>query len=110
MILFALALACADPPAADTGDSEAARCGAVAWEAWADGFFATQCRACHSTSSPDRHGAPEGVDFDTEDDVLRQAARVRARALDARTMPLGGGVPEDELARLDRYLACEGER
>jgi hypothetical protein len=48
------------------------------------------------------------VDFDVEDDLLRHGARVRARVLDEGTMPIGGGVPEDELARLDTYLSCVG--
>jgi uncharacterized membrane protein len=108
MILLSVLLACAEAPDADTGPSAAARCGAVSWDAWADGFVATHCRACHSASSPDRHGAPEGVDFDVEDDLLRHGARVRARVLEEGTMPIGGGVPQDELTRLDAYLSCVG--
>ena len=79
---------------------------ALSWDAWADGFFATYCRSCHAATAPDRHGAPEGVDFDTEPEVGAQRARVRARTLELGTMPLGGGVPEADLVALDAYLRC----
>lgn len=78
----------------------------LSWDAWGDGFFATYCRSCHALSAPDRHGAPDGVDFDVEADVIAQAERVRARTLDLGTMPLGGGVPQADLDALDAYLRC----
>ena len=42
--------------------------------------------------------------FDTREEVRALAGAVRTSTLDARTMPLGGGVPEDELARLEAWL------
>ncbi|MEC7947859.1 MAG: hypothetical protein VX265_09850 [Myxococcota bacterium] len=79
---------------------------ALSWSAWGDGFFATYCRSCHAVSAPDRHGAPAGVDFDTEADVDGWRSRVRARTLELGTMPLGGGVPLADLDALDAYLRC----
>jgi hypothetical protein len=78
----------------------------LSWDAWADGFFATYCRSCHARTAPDRHGAPEGVDFDTEADVEAWLQRVQVRTLDQGTMPLGGGVPDADLGALDAYLRC----
>jgi hypothetical protein len=92
--------------ARDTGRFEdpAAIDASLSWSGWADGFFATYCRSCHSASTPDRRGAPEGVDFDHEAEVGAQVARVRARVLEQGDMPAGGGVVQDDLWLLDRYL------
>ena len=77
--ILTLLLACAEPDAGDTSS-----CGAedhpVTWDGYTRGFFLTYCAACHSSSATERYGAPEGVDFDTPQQVLDQAERVRARA------------------------------
>ncbi len=78
----------------------------VTWDGWAHGFFLTWCTSCHSRNTPDRRGAPEGVDFDRESDVRNQAARIEARVLVEETMPVGGGVYPDELSLLQVYLEC----
>jgi hypothetical protein len=78
----------------------------VTWDGWAHGFFLTWCTSCHSRNTPDRRGAPEGVDFDRESDVRDQAARIEARVLVDETMPVGGGVYPDELSLLQVYLQC----
>ena len=76
------------------------------WEGWGEGFFVTWCQSCHSRTSPGRAGAPVGVDFDTADDVHRQAAAIRRTVLDARSMPLGGGLDEETRTALDSLLRC----
>ncbi len=101
-----LLLACAGPPA-DTGRDTTCDTGPdVDWHSFGEGFFATYCLACHSSTTPDRADAPIGVDFDTEAQVRAQADRVRVRVLDEATMPVGGGVSEDDLVLLDRLLEC----
>ncbi len=102
-----LLAACAGPPVdtAATVDPACAAGPAVTW-AWADGFFTTWCRSCHSANTPDRRGAPVGVDFDTESDVRASAAAVRSAVIEREAMPIGGGVYPDDLVILDRYLAC----
>ncbi len=103
--ILTLLLACAEPDARDTSS-----CGAedrpVTWDGYTRGFFLTYCAACHSSSATERYGAPEGVDFDTPQQVLDQAERVRARVLEAQTMPLGGGVPAEDLTLLAEWLDC----
>ena len=91
--------------ASDTGTEEQLDC-TVNWDGWTDGFFATYCRACHSVTTAERYGAPEGVDFDTKANVLQWAERIRIRVLDEETMPLGGGVVKTELEPLDQWLQC----
>lgn len=106
-----LLAACAGPPAdtADTAVAEAdpacAEGPAVTW-AWADGFFTTWCTSCHSVHTPDRRGAPDGVDFDTEADVRASADAVRSAVIERESMPIGGGVYPDDLVLLEQYLAC----
>ena len=78
----------------------------VSWDNWGDGFFLTYCRSCHSETTADRNEAPEGVDFEDEDDLVNWAPRIRVRVLEDMTMPVGGGVYEDDLVLLEALLTC----
>jgi uncharacterized membrane protein len=99
-----LLLACTAPvdSASDTG------CGpnVPTWTGWTQGFVTGQCQSCHATTSPDRHGAPAAFTFDTLDQALDHADAVRASVLTDRTMPPAGGVSDDELVLLERWLDC----
>ncbi len=79
----------------------------VTWAGWTSGFFTTWCRACHSQTTSDRFGAPEGLDFDTERQVATWAEQIRTSVLEEERMPRGGGVDADERYLLEVYLACE---
>ena len=74
------------------------------WTNFAGAFFVTRCGACHAANAPDRFGAPEAMVFDTLEQVRALESAVRASTLEARTMPLGGGVPEEDLERLQAWL------
>jgi hypothetical protein len=78
----------------------------VDWTNFGAGFFAGYCRTCHSVDTPDRLGAPVGVDFDTEADVYVYRAAIRRTTLDEATMPMGGGVQAAELEALAVFLEC----
>ena len=78
----------------------------VTWDGWGEGFFVTWCQACHSRTTDDRNGAPPGVDYDSLQDIRDGEARIRARVIDKGTMPLGGGVGDDELVLLEAFLDC----
>ena len=95
-----LLLACA------TTDSATPCSTSVTWINYADGFFAAYCRSCHSAAAVDRHGAPDGVDFDTEDEVWAQEAEIRRVVVDEATMPKGGGLDPDDLTLVDGWLRC----
>ena len=97
-----------DTPVNDEPDSADLDC-SINWDGWADGFFATYCRSCHSVTSAERYGAPEGVDFDTRADAIQWAERIRLRVLEQETMPLGGGVVRADLEPLDIWLRCTVE-
>lgn len=88
-------------PAADCGDVPA-----VTWDGWAHGFFLNYCTSCHSASAPDRHGAPTGVDFDSESQVRDGLDAVRSTVFETHTMPVGGGIAEDDLVLLGIWLDC----
>lgn len=114
-LLLAALGACAEPPSTSgTSDKDpvAADCptdtggGHPTWPGFAEGFFASQCDACHSATAPDRFGAPEAVTFDTEAEVVAQSAAIRRTVLDDATMPPGGGVLEAERSQLAAYLDC----
>jgi uncharacterized membrane protein len=84
---------------------------------FARAFFGKYCTACHSATARDRHGAPPGLDFDTEAEIARRASAIDAEAAagpdGANTdMPdLGGPVlvaPSlAEREHLGQFLACE---
>ncbi len=98
-------LSCGSSKSIDTASAVHDPC-LPTWDGWTDGFIATWCRSCHSASTPDRRGAPEGTNLDTEADALALADRIRARVLEERTMPVGGGVPQAELDLLEDWLTC----
>lgn len=58
------------------------------------------CTRCHG--DPLTGGAP--FPLDTYERASAKADRIRARAVLAKTMPPGGGVPDDDLALLDDWV------
>ena len=106
MIFLWLNLGC-DPTETDTAAVFCADRPVVTWDGWSHSFFTTYCLSCHSVNNTEhRWDAPVGVNFDFESDVEKYASRVRVRVLDDGTMPIGGGVYEDDLYLLDTYLTC----
>ena len=74
------------------------------WDGWAEGFFLTWCSSCHSETTTQRHGAPEFVILDTEEQILPWKERIEIRVIQQQTMPVGGGISAEELDRLQQYL------
>ena len=101
-LLALLAPACGHP----TADAEACQTSGLTYENFGLGFTATYCRSCHSSVTPDRRGAPDGTNFDTEAEVTGLASSIRRTVLDDGTMPIGGGVQPVDLERLDAWLTC----
>jgi uncharacterized membrane protein len=72
-----------------------------------------RCAVCHSDRPTDLTfgAAPAGVMFDTPEQIVARAARIRERAYVTRTMPPGNktGITDAERALLGRWTA-EGAR
>jgi uncharacterized membrane protein len=70
--------------------------------------MARRCAACHSETptDPEFPAAAGGVRFDTPRQIRAMAARIRVRAVEQRTMPLGNrtGMTEEERALLGRWI------
>jgi len=68
-----------------------------------------RCTACHSATPgiAEFGAAPGGVSFDDPSRIRALAARIRVRAIDTRTMPLGNrtNMTDRERALLARWLA-----
>lgn len=94
-------------PVDDMADWDCTPDETVTWAGFTDGFFNAYCRSCHSTTTPDRRGAPEGVDFGDRAEALAWAPRLRARVLDQGDMPLGGGVVADDLQLFEGWLCAQ---
>ncbi len=111
MILSALTLilgGCA-PLGASPDDSAACdRQPPLSYERFGQGVLSKQCTGCHSSYLPEgsRYDAPLGVDFDTYQGVLDWGERILVRTVEERTMPLGGGLSEEELALFEEWLVC----
>ena len=71
-------------------------------------FFGRYCDTCHARSSETRNGAPQNVNFDTRDDVIRWRDRIFDNAAaDNTSMPPGpNDPPAVERAALADWLAC----
>ena len=80
----------------------------VEWNYWAKGFFDTYCRGCHSSEALNRFGAPEQINFDSEDEVFAQADEIYSSVIIRQTMPKGGGLEPQLLESLAVYLQCWG--
>lgn len=108
MTLLLLALGCTGAGTVDTAVSTdpCADGPRVTYTNWGRGFFLNYCTSCHSAAAPNRYGAPDTVDFDTEEQVVTFAAAIRRAVLEEETMPVGGGVYDDDLVLLDQLLTC----
>jgi uncharacterized membrane protein len=67
-----------------------------------------RCLGCHSASPTDTTFtvAPNGVMFDTPEQIQRMAARIKERAVVSKTMPLGNktGITAEERALLGAWV------
>ncbi|MSP73675.1 MAG: hypothetical protein EXR76_16195 [Myxococcales bacterium] len=70
------------------------------WEGEVEAVFARACGTCHS--NPPVAGAP--FPLVTYDEVVSHASRVKARAIDERTMPLGAPLSESDFATMEAWL------
>lgn len=107
-MIIALLLACA-PMAGDSGDAEAADCGheaAITWSGGGEGFFATNCWSCHSSTTQNRYGAPEYLNYDTYEGVKEAATNIRQAALWDQVMPPGYPLDEANRETLESFLDC----
>ncbi len=93
-------------------EETAAACAAAPITTYANfgaGFLTESCQVCHASTAPDRHGAPESVTFDTEEEAWEHADRILAVATgEAPTMPPEGGVTDEDRERLEVWLRCGG--
>ena len=97
------------PTDAPVVDTAADPCADLSWETAGAPFSRTWCATCHSSalSGAARAGAPEGVNLESEAQVLALADRVRARALvESPTMPPVGVPPEAERVWFEAWLDC----
>ena len=103
--MLLLAAGC-QPAPDDTADPGCVDAPQVTWESWGQGFLTTYCTSCHSVTSPSRYDAPVGVNFDTLDEVRTYAGAIRSAVVDKETMPVGGGITDDDRELLEVFLDC----
>lgn len=106
LVSWLLLPACAGKGGADSG-SFCAEAPVVTWESHGQALLTQWCQPCHGSGAANRHGAPEGVSFDTYEQALTWKERILAvTAADNPTMPPGIDLPEEDRYRLDVWLTC----
>jgi uncharacterized membrane protein len=80
----------------------------VTYENFGQGFMTQHCQSCHASAlvGDARSGAPASVSFDTAADVGRFASAILDVSVENDAMPPGGGVADDDRARLEIWLRC----
>jgi uncharacterized membrane protein len=93
-----------------TPKSASARAGTTPTFAEVRAVVNQRCLPCHSRFPADRTfgAAPAGVTFDAPESVVALAERIRVRAVETQTMPLGNktGITAGERALLARWIAA----
>ncbi|MDO6462456.1 urate hydroxylase PuuD [Granulosicoccaceae sp. 1_MG-2023] len=81
--------------------------------AQAHGIIVQRCTTCHSASPTDAafKTAPNGVMFDTEDQIISNAPGIYARAVATESMPLGNltGMTTEERSLLGQWYQTLGQ-
>ncbi|HYW13104.1 MAG TPA: urate hydroxylase PuuD [Longimicrobium sp.] len=107
LALYALA---ARPAAARNAPADAG--GGTVTFAQANAVIQKRCAVCHSADAADRTfgAAPAGVAFDTPAQIRARLERIRARAVETRTMPPANKthMTDEERALLGRWIAQGG--
>lgn len=71
-------------------------------------IIGTRCLMCHSESPSDDvfSAAPNGVTFDTDEEIVRWAPRMKVRTYDLRTMPLANksGISDEERLKIGAWV------
>jgi uncharacterized membrane protein len=80
----------------------------LTWENFGKTFMLRYCNQCHTEGLEDRHGAPEGFDFQELRDVRKHASHIYDRSAgENASMPPGPDDPPiDERDDLAEWLAC----
>ena len=95
-------------PAGAAASASASAGGAPVPFAQARAIIQRRCQHCHSRWPADDvfTTAPNGVTFDTPEEIVARAARIKQRAVIEQTMPLGNktGITPEERATLGRWI------
>ena len=79
------------------------------WSSSAEPVLVEHCQPCHASTAPNRHGAPQGVTFDTPDEALIFASEIEEAALGpSPTMPPVMSMPDLDKTMLREWLECQG--
>ena len=107
---FASAAIVLATPRTEVRSDVAMTAGAVRGATFAEArvVIATRCVSCHSAAPTDGvfTAAPTGVAFDTPEQMVRMASRIRERAVIQRTMPFANrtGITDGEREILRRWI------
>lgn len=115
LLLLVLLCGCPEGPSEELQFEGRAGCddrdhGTQAWfdEVVAPQVFEPYCQYCHRSDreGPDRHGAPDYLDFDDFDSARLATANTWARVQEATMPPVGALPTEAEYAILLEFLEC----
>ncbi len=71
-------------------------------------IFSKRCESCHSSHPTDdvQKTAPNGIAFDTPEQIVKQKERIMFRVVQTKTMPQGNktGITDDERELIGRWI------
>jgi len=70
-------------------------------------ILSSRCQTCHSANPSDRSApVPSGIFFDSQEEIHKLSSRIRARAIQTRTMPPGNktGMTLEERQQLGKWI------
>lgn len=110
MILLAVVLAGCSDKEADTADAICLDAPTVTWASHGEALMTQWCQPCHASDAANRHGAPDAITFDTEEQTLALSGLILSVATgDAPTMPPSIDLPEEDVYWLEIWLRCAAE-
>ena len=93
--------------ATDTGTDACVDIPTITYANFGEGFLLENCQGCHSSSTVNRHDAPEEVTFDSVEEAWNWSAVILAvAAADEPSMPPNGGITDDDRTRLEWWFSC----
>lgn len=105
-MILAWVMACAG-----SADDSAAACAdapVLGWNDVGQPLLLEYCSTCHTETAPERYGAPEGVNFDTYDQVVAlRGAMLAVLTADPPEMPPLLSVPDADQELLISWLECD---
>ena len=104
IVIFWIGCTYSQPPLCDTAAD-------ITYAEFGKSFMTQYCQGCHASTSTNRQGAPDSVNFDTLESIwiLREDI-LRVTTSESPSMPPAWAIPDTDIELLQWWLECGSER